>query len=94
MTNCKWTDDPNRHGFLRCVRCEKPAIKREGRTIKSTCNNPGTLPIGDWIEKTLSAIGITEERISQRGKRKCRCKDRKWSANRFGDRLIRAVRRR
>lgn len=39
--------------------------------------------LGDWIESTLTTVGITSERVEKWLGKPCRCRERKEKLNRF-----------
>lgn len=61
-----------------------PAAVREGDTYCWEAPRPG---LGDRIAAGLSAIGITEERVSRLVGRPCGCGRRKKVLNEWGSRL-------
>lgn len=50
----------------------------------SSAVKPG---LGDYVEKALSAIGITKERVEKFTGKPCGCGKRQEALNRFGRRL-------
>lgn len=67
----------------RCVFCGKP-IPGGGRTEKRECR-PG---LGDYVAQALSAVGITEERVSQALGKPCGCKQRRAAMNAWGEKVL------
>ena len=83
---------PNEHRY-RCVACgheresRYPAYMLHRDCPKSESgkvNGNGKPGIGDMVEKALTAIGITEERVTRWLGRPCGCRQRKEKLNRLG----------
>lgn len=67
----------------KCVICGR-AIPPEGRSAVRECVKPG---LGDLVKSGLSAVGITEERVSKLLGRPCGCGARAEALNRLGAKL-------
>ena len=57
--------------------------------VKAAAEQAGlTLPLGDWTEAGLSAVGITKERVAEwAGNPDCGCEKRKQWLNELGGKL-------
>jgi len=49
--------------------------------------------LGDQLERGLSAVGITKQRVSRLLGRPCKCKERQRRLNELGQRAAEAVRK-
>ena len=62
-----------------CERCGKAA--RHDRVRRNCSGPPG---LGDYVEKALSAVGITKKLVAKlTGKADCGCQERQDALNRF-----------
>jgi len=75
----------------RTMRCHtsRPCINGDG--VVSRTAQPG---LGDYVEKVLSSVGITKERIERVTGKPCGCGARQKALNSFGDRIMSAFKKR
>lgn len=91
----------NADGIYCCTRCGDPSPDQARPHLgKCRCFPPPArkrFALGDAVERTLSAVGITPERVSRVTGKPCGCKARKRRLNEWGyrqqERLERAIAR-
>lgn len=86
----------SRRAYAAC-RAVEPQLTAEevAAIVESGADPDGWRPamIGDLVERGLTAIGITEERVKRwTGAKDCRCQQRKSAINAYGDRVQRSIR--
>ena len=78
--NCVWAILPGR---VRCTRCGREIERLAGGIPHAQCG----AGLGDMVKATLSAVGITEERVSKAVGKPCGCGKRVASLNELGTKL-------
>lgn len=72
-------------GVWRCISCGDASADQESPHLgKCSCEHRG---LGDIVKTGLSAVGITEERVSKIIGRPCGCGARVEALNRIGEKL-------
>ena len=66
----------------KCDRCGKPA--RSPKVRRNCTGKPG---LGDLVEKALSAIGVTKDRVAKITGKPCGCQKRQEALNRLGRKI-------
>lgn len=86
----------SRRVYAACRAAEVPLTPNELAAIVSGGADPDgwkPLPLGDMVQRGLTSIGITEERIKRwTGMKDCGCNARKSALNVYGDRMQRVAR--
>lgn len=78
---CVWAVLPGR---FRCTRCGQEIERTSGGIPRVECR----AGLGDMVKSTLSAVGITEERVSRAIGRPCGCGKRAAAMNAFGAKYL------
>lgn len=78
---CVWAVLPGR---VRCTRCGQEIERTSGGIPRVECR----AGLGDMVKSTLSAVGITEERVSRAIGRPCGCGRRAAAMNAFGAKYL------
>ena len=74
--------------FCPCGECPQCGRVLEECHVKRRCPRGSTaVGLGDYVEKALSSIGITKERVEKVLGKPCRCQERQEALNRLGRRL-------
>lgn len=86
--NCRWAILLDR---IRCIQCGRELPIAAGRPVVP-CGIKETSPqarpgLGDMVAAGLSAVGITEERVSRVLGKPCGCKKRAAALNELGRKL-------
>jgi len=66
----------------KCDRCGKPA--RNPKVRRNCTGKPG---LGDLVEKMLTAVGITKQRVAKITGKPCGCQKRQEALNQLGRKL-------
>ena len=69
---------------LRCVVC---GSKFQRHDVLANCQGKSSPGLGDMVKAGLSAIGITEERVSAAIGRPCGCSERAEKLNELGRKI-------
>lgn len=73
-------------GYVRCQNCDA-VVKASKLPVRRRCDVQPKPGLGDMVKAGLSAIGITEERVSKALGRPCGCSKRAEALNELGRRI-------
>ena len=79
--HCKCGDDG------KCIQCWRPLKCHVTRMCPQGSAAVGKPGLGDYVEKALTAVGITKERVEKITGKPCGCGKRQEALNRLGRKL-------